>query len=119
MPLEMPETRLGVGEHLLMIMILCALSAVLGLALTGYVLCQLWSWFAVPMFHLPELSRGYAYGLSLIPTYFIFASTKISDPKQYTDWPSFWRFVLKIAFMRGIAAGMALFFGKVALWWIG
>lgn len=35
----------------------------------GYVLCLLWQWFIVPVFHLPTLSIPYAIGLALVVSY--------------------------------------------------
>jgi membrane protein CcdC involved in cytochrome C biogenesis len=49
------------GIILLIAVVLCG-----HLLFVGYILSKLWLWFIMPVFHLPELSLGYAMGLGLI-----------------------------------------------------
>lgn len=55
---------------------------VIGPILKGLVLCKLWAWFIVPVFHLPGLSIVYAIGIGIVLNTFMPSSFPKSDDKK-------------------------------------
>ena len=52
------------------------------MVLRGYVLSQLWLWFLVPMFKLPEITVFGAYGICLIFSFLIPSRYDFETDKQ-------------------------------------
>ena len=49
--------------------------------LRGFILTQLWAWYLVPLFHIPQIAVLEAIGLSYIVTFF-----QGTPQKSETDW---------------------------------
>jgi hypothetical protein len=49
----------------------------------GFVLCKLWAWFMVPLFHLPELTIPFAIGISLAIGMFQHSTQNADKGKEY------------------------------------
>lgn len=52
-----------------MLNILCVIAIIIEFILNGFVLCILWSWFIIPVFHLPKLFLVQAIGIGLVIDY--------------------------------------------------
>lgn len=58
------------------------MGAVAATVLRGLVLAQLWKWFIVPAFGLPQISIPLAIGLSVILNYFLVTKNKREDKDE-------------------------------------
>lgn len=71
------------------------------IVVTGYVGMKLWAWFVVPIFHLPELTLAYSYGISLLATLW---TKQIPSPTNDSDVPE--------------STKIGTFFGTLLLPWV-
>jgi hypothetical protein len=70
--------------------------------LDGLLLAQLWTWFIIPIFHLPGITIGQAIGLSMVISF----TTNQSNPYKGESKDGivvFGEYVLKLLFYWGLA----------------
>ena len=60
----------------------------LEIAISAFVLFQLWSWFVVATFNMTPITIGQAAGLSLLVSFFLVNSNLSRDEVDGTSWDS-------------------------------
>jgi phosphate/sulfate permease len=71
--------------ELILILVGQAVLVALKSIIDGYVMKILWSWFVVPVFHLPLLSVAQAIGISIVIDVFTYRSSSSKKDKSKED----------------------------------
>jgi len=86
------------GEWIAVGLLILLVLMPLGMVLSAWVITIMWSWFVVPVFALPLLTKAQALGLSLLVGYITWQYTNTNSDSESGPWKWF-----------GRAVGLAIF----------